>query len=68
MPTVTTSAAPAAASDIVWDPEIHLTNVAANIHNLELFHPYPIVDLPKDYPTFWSQIKQLFSSLASTIA
>ena len=60
MPTASTSVGAAP----VWDPEVHLTNAGANVHNLELFHPYPIVDLPKDYPAFWTQIKQLFSSLA----
>ena len=71
MPATTSTAPSDTSSDtapqktIVWDPEIHLTNVAANIHDLKLFHPYPIVDIPKEYPGFWNQIKQLFTSLVS---
>ena len=45
------------------DNEVHLTNVAANIHNPELFHPYPVVDLPEEYPEVWSRLQVLFSGV-----
>ena len=32
------------------DTETHITNVAANVHDTELFHAYPVVDLPVEHP------------------
>ena len=69
MPTATKSAASPADSAIEWDPDIHIVNVAgANVHAWRslLWNSF-VVDLPKSYPNFWSQIKKLFSSLASMI-
>ena len=48
-----------------WDPEIHLTNVAANIHDRQRFHAFPIVELPKEFPNFWVKIRKLFASMVS---
>ena len=50
------------------DTETHITNVAANVHNEELFHPYPIVDLPSERPHLWAAMGTLFASLMTVAA
>jgi len=46
-----------------FDREIHISNVAANVHNEDHFHNYPVVDLPSEYPAVWEKMEHIFSGV-----
>jgi hypothetical protein len=47
-----------------FDKEVHITNCSQNIHDASQFHRYPQVNLPRDYPVVWENMKRLFADLA----
>ena len=46
-----------------YDPEIHISNVAANIHDESYFHNYPTVDLPTEFPNLWLKMQNTMKSI-----
>ncbi len=46
-----------------FDPEIHISNVAANIHDENYFHNYPTVDLPTEFPSLWLKIESTMKNI-----
>ena len=63
-PYVTSASISDGLGDSYFDREVHISNVAANVHNEDHFHNYPVVDLPSHYPRLW---KKMGHTLASVV-
>ena len=59
----TTTSAAAAAAAAAYDPQVHITNVAQNVHNSDAFHAYPVVDIAVDFPAVWDGMLRLLASV-----
>eukprot|EP00944_MAST-04C_sp_MAST-4C-sp1_P015589 g15589.t1 len=46
-----------------YDPEVHISNVAANIHDENSFHNYPTVDLPTEFPNVWLKLQNTMKNV-----
>jgi len=47
-----------------FEPTVHLTNVAVNVHGcVEEFHRYPVVQLDTECPELWRQITEILSGV-----
>ena len=50
-----------------YDPEVHISNVAANIHDENSFHNYPTVDLPTEFPNVWLKLQNTMKNVMKSI-